>query len=142
MQNKEPNDLETYPTSEVPKTFGIMTSVVMIILGLLVAITGWYIFPVMAGMLCYYTQQAETAVGSLLMLVGALLLFTKTSEAKLLGSGIGVGLGTVTILIPTYIIGMCSMSSESTEPALILLGAATIIVSAAGIIKYLPKSAK
>lgn len=116
---------------------------ILIILGVLIAIVGWFIFPVCGGtMRCGYTARAETVVGSLIVLVGALLMFTKTSETRILGGAVGIGMGVVTVLLPTYIIGMCTKDTMpcriGTEPALIILGAIAIIVSVILIAKNLP----
>ncbi len=129
-------------TVAVHGAFLIATSITIIILGLLIATVGWFILPVCsATMKCGYTASAETAVGSLLVLVGAVLLFTKTSEARVVSGAVGLGIGTITILLPTYIIGVCDMATMpcrvGTEPALIILGAITIIISAILIIKNL-----
>lgn len=121
---------------------GFPIAVAFIILGLLTATVGWFIFPVCsAPMKCSYTASAETTIGSLLVLVGAILLLTKTPEAKVVSGAVGLGLGTITILLPTYIIGVCGMATmpckAATQPAWIILGAVTIIVSALLTIKNL-----
>ncbi len=119
----------------------------LIVLGVLIVLTPWYIFPVceMFGMYaktttgtllvmpCGYTARAELGVGSLLALSGIILLIAKTPQARRAVGVISTALGTFAILFPTVIIGMCANPThpcrEGTEPTLILLGAVTILVS-------------
>ncbi len=120
---------------------------ILVALGALIVLTPWYIFPVcevfgdyaqtatgkLLVMPCGYTARAELGVGSLLALSGAVLMFVKTTETRRALGGVSTALGALAIAFPTAIIGMCANPTHpcvtGTEPALILLGALTILVS-------------
>ena len=126
----------------------LVLGVVLVTLGILVAVTPWYIFPVceMDGMYattsagkemlmpCGYTARAETwVVAPMLILAGAIFPLSKTKQYRRAIGIFGVGLGALVLLLPTYIIGMCANPQHpcvvGTLPALVLLGSATIAVS-------------
>jgi hypothetical protein len=126
----------------------------LVALGILVAITPWYIFPVceMYGMYattsagkemlmpCGYTARTETwVVAPMLILAGAILPLGKTKEYRRAIGIFSVGLGALVLLLPTPIIGMCANPQHpcvvGTLPALVLLGSATIAVSLVTIAK-------
>lgn len=130
---------------------------ILILLGILVAVTPWYIFPVcevkgtsddsMADMKmgsdssmatspgthmkCWYTAEAETGVGALIILMGILLIVLPSRISEKVTGILSVILGIVTISIPTFVIGVCNSPSApcriGTLPALILLGFLTVI---------------
>jgi hypothetical protein len=136
---------------------------VLVILGALIVITPWYIFSVCeakgvtshqmskmsstegsdqpAGMSagtimrCGYTARAEAAVGALVILAGLTLIALPERDSRKALGIIGIGLGVVTVLVPTFLIGVCTAPDApcriGTLPALIILGILTII---AGII--------
>jgi Domain of unknown function (DUF4418) len=136
-----------------------VAAVVLILLGVLAAVTPWYIFPVceMKGtsdngmadmnvnagnaitnnpgthMKCWYTAEAETGVGILLLLAGLAMLLLPWRVSRKTAGILGVVFGILIILIPTVIIGVCDSPDAAcrigTLPALILLGAITIIFS-------------
>ena len=131
-----------------------MIGIIIIVLGVLVAVTPWYIFPVceegglyaktVSGnqlvMPCGYTARAETGVAAPLMVIaGVTFPFSKTKETRIALSLFSVGLGALVLLLPTYIIGMCANPGHpcrfGTLPALVLLGAATITVSVTALVK-------
>jgi len=122
---------------------------ILILLGILVVLTPWYIFPVceikgvsdtgMADMhtnpgthmKCWYTAEAETGVGVLIILTG-LALLALPGRVSRKASGIAGGiLGVIVILVPTVLTGVCNTPDApcriGTLPALILLGAVTVI---------------
>jgi len=127
-------------------TINYVLAVVLIILGILIAVTGWYIFPVCemegkfietkAGKLmpmpCGYTARAETGLGALVALAGIGLFAFRSADSRRAFGVMTTGLGVVVILIPTLLIGMCSAPDHicriATAPALILLGGITVIV--------------
>jgi hypothetical protein len=82
-------------------------------------------------MKCGYTARAEAAVGALVILAGLTLLALPGSDARRAIGIIGTGLGAVTILIPTVLIGVCSAANApcriGTLPALVLLGVLTAV---------------
>jgi hypothetical protein len=132
---------------------------ILIVLGALIIVTPWYIFPVCeakgvtshsmssmsmgaagdtsAGtsaatiMKCGYTARAEAAVGALVILAGLTLLALPSRDSRRALGVIGIGLGAVTLLIPTVLIGVCTAADApcriGTLPALILLGVLTAI---------------
>jgi hypothetical protein len=117
----------------------LVLGVAIVALGVLVAVTPWYIFPVceMFGMYattsagtkmlmpCGYTARAETGVAApMLILAGAILTLSKTKETRRAVGILSVGLGALVLLLPTYITGMCadpqSPCRTGTLPALVL----------------------
>ncbi|MFA6332373.1 MAG: DUF4418 family protein [Methanoregula sp.] len=128
---------------------------ILIVLGALIIVTPWYIFPICeaegipshlassmsmstagdtsAGtiMKCGYTARAEIAVGALVILAGLTLLALPGRDSRRAIGGTVIGLGVVTVLIPTVLIGVCSAANApcriGTLPALILLGVLTTI---------------
>jgi hypothetical protein len=123
-------------------------SIILIILGVLLAIAPWTFAPVceVNGMYaqlasgktlpmpCGWTARAEVGLGALLIVAGILLAIAKTNETKRIIGIFGAAIGVLAILFPTYITGMCALADHPcnllTKPVLILLGIATIIVSA------------
>ncbi len=123
-------------------------AIILIILGVLLAIAPWTFAPVceVNGMYaqlasgktlpmpCGWTARAEVGLGALLIVAGALLAIAKSNETKRIIGIIGAAIGVLAILFPTNITGMCGMADHPcnllTKPVLILLGIATIIVSA------------
>jgi len=122
---------------------------ILIILGVLVVLTPWFIFPVceikgvsdtsMADMntnpgthmKCWYTAEAETGVGALIILTGVALLALPGRISRKTAGIIGGILGLIVILVPTGLVGVCSTPDSpcriGTLPALLLLGAVTVI---------------
>ena len=137
----------------------LLLSGILIVLGALIIVTPWYIFPICeakgvtshstssmsmgaagdtsAGtsaatiMKCGYTARAEAAVGALVILAGLTLLALPGRDSRRALGVIGIGLGAVTLLIPTVLIGVCNAADApcriGTLPALILLGVLTAI---------------
>lgn len=131
---------------------------IFVILGLLIAITPWYLFPICGAgsssaassgmtmgtesshqmamtsgthMKCWYTGEAETGVGAILVLTGlALLVLQRRVPQKVFGI-LAIILGIGTVLIPTIIIGVCKAPDApcrtGTLPALVLFGILTLI---------------
>lgn len=118
---------------------------VLLLLGVLIAVTGWYIFPVCevegkfvetkAGKLlpmpCGYTARAETGVGALVGLVGLGVIALPSLGSRRAFGLMTVGLGAVAIALPTVLIGMCAAPDHicrvATQPTLILLGGVTVM---------------
>ena len=123
-------------------------SIVLIILGVLLAIAPWTFAPVceVEGMYaklangktlpmpCGWTARAEVGLGALVVVAGTLLAIAKSNETKRIIGIFGAAIGVLVILFPTNITGMCALADHPcnllTKPVLILLGIATIIVSA------------
>jgi hypothetical protein len=129
----------------------IALAIILIIVGLLTAILPWYILPVCeaAGkdsasmaemhmgkanepMKCGYTARAEIGIGILGVLSGLTLLVLSRRDARKTVGIQAIGIGLVTILLPTVLIGVCGAPSApcviGTKPGLILLGTIAIII--------------
>ena len=112
-------------------------AVITAVLGLLAAIGPRTIFPVCSAaemkMKCYYTANAELAVGIIAALIGIAIILIDKNKAKLVLSAVQAVLGLVIILIPTAIIGVCGSPMmhcvSATKPALIVIGALVTLIS-------------
>jgi hypothetical protein len=85
-------------------------------------------------MQCYYTSRGALLLGLLTMLIGVGLIIATTAEAiRLLALVLG-GTGVVVILTPTYFLPICENPQmachDGSEPMLIVLGAAMLVVAA------------
>jgi len=123
-------------------------AIILIILGIVIVISPWTFAPVceVGGMYvktasgtnlpmpCGWTARAEIGLGALLVVGGILLLIAKSNETKRLIGIFCAAIGVLVILFPTVITGMCKLADHPcnilTKPVLILLGIATLIVSA------------
>ncbi|MFH1328583.1 MAG: DUF4418 family protein [Candidatus Bathyarchaeota archaeon] len=123
-----------------------------IVLGIIVAILPYYLLPVcgmadppkmletargmFVPMKCSYMAGAEVALGSMIALVGAVLIVTRTSDAKRWVSFVGIILGIFVILVPWYLIGACMTPTMpcvvGTRPGLTVMGVLVIIVNVVG----------
>jgi flagellin-like protein len=119
---------------------------ILVLLGIVVALTGWVIFPVceMHGlytetktgvklpMPCGYTARAETGMGALIVVTGALLISRRTRETRQAAGVFSIATGSLVILFPTLLIGMCKLADhpcrQLTLPVLEVLGVAVVIV--------------
>ncbi len=120
----------------------VISGSVFLILGGLVSIGPQCIFPVCEAMektmKCFWTARAEIGIGALISLLGILLFLFKSNEIRI-GISISILLGGgLALLIPTYLIGVCSMPSMRchgvTLPALYLSSIVIIIASFVNII--------
>jgi len=120
--------------------------VLLVLLGILVAVGPWFIFPVCeiygsylqtaSGMKmpmpCGWTARAETGVGALIVVAGGLLIARRTPETKQAVGIFSVAAGALVILLPTYLIGMCRLADhpcrQLTLPSLEILGVAILII--------------
>ena len=83
-------------------------------------------------MKCHWTAQASIATAIPLGLVGAMMVFTKRKESRMIFAFSGVTLGALAILIPTKLIGVCStamLCHTAMQPALVALGSLAIVTS-------------
>ena len=121
--------------------------IIAVVLGLIVAAGPHYIFPVCQyyGMLletaagtqvpmkCFWTGNAEIALGAMMIVTGLLLVVSRQKESRMLLGVVLGSLGVMVALVPTYLIGVCAVLDHpchaGTQPALILLGVITIIVA-------------
>ena len=118
----------------------------LILLGIVIALMGWFIFPVceMHGlytetktgvklpMPCGYTARAETGIGALIVVAGGLLSARNTLETRQAVGIFSLACGVLVILFPTVIIGMCRLADhpcrQLTLPALEIFGIIVIII--------------
>lgn len=118
----------------------------LVLLGVVVSLTSWFIFPVceMHGlytetktgvklpMPCGYTARAETGIGALIVVAGGLLIARSTPETRQAVGVFSIATGSLVVLYPTLIIGMCRLADhpcrQLTLPALEILGVAVIII--------------
>lgn len=85
-------------------------------------------------MKCLWTARASIALAIPLGAVGIMLFFSRRRETKRLLAIVGGLLGAGAILLPTWLIGVCSMEAacrDVMKPLLITMGALSIV---AGII--------
>ena len=119
---------------------------VLVLLGIIVILTPWIIFPVceMEGlyvqavsgmnfpMPCGWTARAETGIGALIAVAGGLLIARSTPETRQAVGIFAIALGALVVLFPTVLIGMCKVASHScrmtTLPALEILGVIVVII--------------
>jgi hypothetical protein len=84
-------------------------------------------------MKCYWTAQASLAVAVPLLVVGLLIAFSRQKETLRALALVGAILGTMVILLPTRLIGVCQHPGASCnlvmKPALIFAGSLVIGVS-------------
>jgi hypothetical protein len=122
-------------------------ALILIVLGILLAVSPWTIAPVcevngMYAMLqsgktlpmpCGWTARAEIAIGILTIFAGILLQFSQSAETRRVIGLFGIGLGIFAILFPLAITKMCAMADHPcnllTKPVLVLLGVATLVIS-------------
>jgi hypothetical protein len=120
--------------------------VLLILLGIIIILTPWVIFPVceMHGLFaetktgtklpmpCGYTGRAETGIGALIVVSGGVLIARKTQDTKQVVGVFSIATGVLVILYPTVLIGMCKLADhpcrQLTIPAFEILGAAVIII--------------
>lgn len=118
----------------------------LVLLGIVIALTSWFIFPVceMHGlytetktgtrlpMPCGYTARAETGMGAIIIVAGALLMARGSRETRQAVGVFSVATGLLVILFPTLLIGMCKLADhpcrQLTLPGLEVLGAVVIVI--------------
>jgi hypothetical protein len=113
--------------------------ITFIVLGLLIAIGPFTLFPVcevMDDMImkCHWTAQAELGIGLGIAVLGVLSLVFASKEVRL-GLSIAVLLnGILSLLVETALIGMCANPAEPcrllTQPALSVLGGVLVVAAA------------
>lgn len=88
-------------------------------------------------MKCHWTARAEIAVAAPLLAVGGLMGFNKRKESLRSLSILGILLGALVILIPTYLIGVCAsfemLCNSLMEPILIFGGMVIGVASLIGL---------
>jgi hypothetical protein len=118
----------------------------LVLLGIIIILTPWIIFPVceMGGlyvqtvsgmklpMTCGWTARAETGIGALIVVAGALLIARSTVETRQAVGVFAIAMGALVVLFPTFLIGMCKVASHpcrmTTLPALEILGVIVILI--------------
>lgn len=86
-------------------------------------------------MKCHWTGQAELALSVPLLVVGAMLFFSRRRESRLMLGVLTALMGLLVILLPTVLVGVCSnpdmICLSVMQPALILMG---VVVAALGVL--------
>lgn len=84
-------------------------------------------------MKCFWSIQSEIGIAILLFGIAAIYTFTKTNREKIQLSLLSIVSSIVTILIPSVLIGGCSMKTmpcqSSTFPAIYVIASIVILVS-------------
>ena len=122
-----------------------LPGVFILLIGILVILTPWYIFPVcehygdyvitqggmQLPMTCGWTARAEAGLGALLIVAGGMVLARNTRETLQAAGIFSMALGVLVVLTPMVLIGMCKAADHPcrvlTLPGLVLLGIAAII---------------
>lgn len=115
----------------------IISGIVLIINGLLLAIGPYMIFPVCKGkmmtMPCQNTAKAELVTGCLVLVLGVLSLIIKNRRNKILLYTSVIIIGLLALLLPNALTGVCSqihMTCRSlTLPALSIISLALIAIA-------------
>ena len=118
----------------------------LVLLGILIILTPWIIFPVceMEGsyvvtaagmklpMTCGWAARAESGVGALIVAAGGLLIARSSAETRQAVGIFSMVTGALVVLFPTFLIGMCKVATHpcrmTTLPALEVLGVIVIII--------------
>ncbi len=89
-------------------------------------------------MRCYWSAQAELALGVPMALTGLLMVFSRRKEARRNLAIVGAGLGAAAIAVPTVLIGVCASNmmvcNSVMRPALILMGTVAIGLAAVSLV--------
>lgn len=120
--------------------------VLLIVLGIVVILTPWFLFPVcevegmylktasgtQMPMKCGWTARAETGMGALIIVTGGLLAARTSRETRQAAGVFSIATGVLVILFPTVLIGMCALADHPcrmvTLPALEVLGVIVVII--------------
>ena len=94
-------------------------------------------------MKCYWTARSSSAMGVILLVVGIALWFSRQQETRRVLNILGMVLGAIIILFPTWIIGVCSHPDASCDlvmkPALIFMGSLVFLINIIGLLTSLKK---
>jgi hypothetical protein len=89
-------------------------------------------------MKCYWTARASTAMGVILLVVGIAIGRSQQPETSRILNILGIVLGIIVILFPTWIIGVCTHPDASCslvmKPALIFMGSLVILINLIGLV--------
>lgn len=121
-----------------------ISGIIFLILGILVAIGPSTLFSVCGPMedgkfmKCHWTAQAELGIGLGIVVLAVLLLIFVSKQIRIgILQGIAV-LSALVILFPTLLIGVCGGEhmpcNALTRPALLVLGAVTLVFALVNII--------
>ncbi len=137
----------------------IFPAIAFVALGVLIAAASWTFAPVCEvptdehptglfvvtkanktlPMPCGYTARAEIGVGAVIIGVGAMMLFAASAPVIAILGALGIGLGGLTIAMPTALTKTCALADHTcntmTLPTLTLLGIGLIAVSV-GLVFY------
>jgi len=84
-------------------------------------------------MKCHWSARAELALALPLLVTGVLMLVNRRKQTLRSLSIVALTLGIVTMLVPTYLIGVCTnpdmICAMLMRPTVLLAGALTVVVS-------------
>ena len=120
----------------------LLTGILFLILGLLVAVGPYTFFPVCGAhdgkfMKCHWTAQAELGLGLSIGIMGILLILFASRQIRI-GISIAIVINAITVnLIPNALIGVCGSIHMNcltlTLPAINLLAVLIILIAALNI---------
>ncbi|QNU68591.1 DUF4418 family protein [Ruminiclostridium herbifermentans] len=127
----------------------LITSLIYLITALLLIVGPNTIFKVCEvmekPMKCYYSTKAVVGIAIILIAIAILYFFTRTIRESLLLTIAVIPIGIITLLIPSILIGGCSMKTMACQavsfPAIYVISVLLIIISVFNIF-YLIKSHK
>ncbi len=89
-------------------------------------------------MKCHWTARSEIAIGAPLVVVGAMLATNRRREGLRNLSILGVSLGALAIITPTYLVGTCTtptmFCNTAMKPVLIITGGLAIGISVVSLV--------
>jgi hypothetical protein len=90
-------------------------------------------------MKCHWTARAELGLGLPLLVVGAMMFFSKRKESRRLLGIASISLGAIVLLLPTELIGVCMNPDmpcvSAMKPALLLAGI-LVVAASLGVIAF------
>ena len=89
-------------------------------------------------MKCHWTARSEIAIGAPLVIVGAMMAASRRKESHRNLAILGIGLGALAMLTPTYLIGVCTTPTmicyTAMRPELLVTGGLAVAVSIVGLV--------
>lgn len=89
-------------------------------------------------MKCYWTAQAEAGLALPILALGAVMAGSRRRETTRALGALGAVLGLVVMLLPTYLIGVCTTMTGSCNlvmrPAMLFVGTLIVAVSLAALV--------
>lgn len=116
-------------------------TILLLILGIVVAIGPYTVYPICSGTMhgnCYDTGHAEIVLGALIALFSAITLFLKDTKKRTGLTLIVLVLAVLSVLFVTSITGTCDGSmmacNKTGKPGIIAVGTVTAFVAVIGLV--------